>query len=199
MRILIYEFITGGGLIGSPLPPALQREGAMMRDALLADVMELSGIEAVVTQDPRCSLPPMNDAMQIIQPQQGEAGFALLQRAVAKVDVVWPIAPDSELIRLAEIIRAAGKPAILSNEKTLALCVSKYATTRVLDEAGVNVVPIFRSAMDIRGRSGQWISKPNDGSGGEGMRLWPNSDAALQACMPESQDERACWKHAQRI
>lgn len=187
MRVLIYEFITGGGLLGAPLPPTLQREGAMMRDALLTDVMELPDVEALITLDPRCSAPVRHRALQIMEPQQGENGISLFQRAVAAVDNVWPIAPDSELTRLARIIRVGGKRAILSDEITLALCASKSATAQALEEAGMNVVPIFRRADDIRGRSGQWITKPDNGSGGDGMRLWPNSHAVLQACISESE------------
>ena len=190
MRVLIYEFITGGGLIDAPLPPSLQREGAMMRDALLADVMALPDVAVVVTRDRRCPWHSSDRTIHCIEPRDGESGLALFKRAVDVADVVWPIAPDSELIRLAQIVRAAGKRAILSDEKTLALCASKFATARGLYDAGVSVVPTFRAATEVGERSGQWISKPDNGSGGEGIRLWPNIDAALQAYLLESKEPR---------
>ena len=47
MRVLVCEFVTGGGMRGELLPASLAREGAMMRDALLRDLAELPGVEAV--------------------------------------------------------------------------------------------------------------------------------------------------------
>lgn len=190
MRILIYEFITGGGLIDAPLPPSLQREGAMMRDALLADVMELADVEIVVTRDSRCVQPLSNHLMHCVDARAGESGMAFFRRAVEHADVVWPIAPDAELVQLAQIARAAGKRTILSDDYALARCASKYATSRTLYEAGVSVVATYRDLAEIRTGDEQWISKPDNGSGGEGIRLWPNIDALIQACTPERQEAR---------
>jgi tyramine---L-glutamate ligase len=190
MRLLIYEFITGGGLIGSPLPPSLQREGAMMRDALLRDVAELPNVNVVLTRDSRCSWPSTTVPTRYIEPHDGEGGLALFERALAEADLVWPIAPDADLISLARIARTTGKRIVSSDEETIALCASKFATTQSLQKFGVNTVATYRAAADIRDQSGQWISKPDNGSGGEGVRLWPNSDAAFQASLSESEHPR---------
>jgi tyramine---L-glutamate ligase len=190
MRLLIYEFITGGGLIDAPLPPSLQREGAMMRDALLRDVADLPHLNIVLTRDSRCSWPSTAMSAHYIEPRHGESGLAFFERAIAEADLVWPIAPDAELIALARIVRATGKRIVLSDEETIALCTSKFTTTQSLQKFGVNTVATYRVATDICGRSGQWISKPDKGSGGEGVRLWPNSDEALQACLLESEHSR---------
>ncbi len=187
MRLLIYEFITGGGLIDAPLPPSLQREGTMMRDALLRDVADLPNMNIVLTRDSRCSWPSTAASANCLEPRDGESGLAFFERAVGAADLVWPIAPDAELISLARIARTQGKRVILSDEKTIALCASKIATQRALHEGGVKTVATYHTAADIRGRSGRWISKPDLGSGGKGMRLWPNSDAAFQASMSESE------------
>ncbi len=185
MRLLIYEFITGGGLIDAPLPPSLRREGAMMRDALLRDVDELRDATVILTRDARCRWPSNSAKTICIEPRDGERGLALFERAVASADVVWPIAPDAELLSLARIVGAAGKRIILSDEETIALCASKFDTSRRLQESCVTTVATYCNAADIRGQSGQWISKPDNGSGGEGIRLWPNSDAAFQASLSE--------------
>ncbi len=189
MRLLVFEFITGGGLIGAPLPPLLLREGGMMRDALLADVADFSEVAVSLTRDPRCAWPLSNGAMKRIEPHIDENGMTLYQRALADVDVVWPIAPESDhaLAQLAALARTAGKMVMLSDAATLAICASKYATARVLRAAGVNVVPTFRESDPLASWPGPWLSKRDVGAGGEGMRLWPNRSAALQVLCSDSQ------------
>ena len=189
MRLLVFEFITGGGLIGAPLPPSLLREGGMMRDALLADVADFSEVAVSLTRDPRCAWPQSNGAMKRIEPRIDENGMTLYQRALADVDAVWPIAPESDhaLAQLAALARMAGKMVMLSDAATLAICASKYATARVLRAAGVNVVPTFRASDPLASWPGPWVSKRDDGAGGEGMRLWPNRSAALQVLCSDSQ------------
>ena len=127
--------------------------------------------------------------MKQIEPRIDENGMTLYQRALADVDAVWPIAPESDhaLDQLASIARAAGKRVMLSDAATLTISASKYATTRVLRAAGVNVVPTFHAADSLASWPGSWVSKRDDGAGGEGMRLWPNRSAALQALYSDSQ------------
>ena len=57
MRIFVYEFVTGGGLLSagpqeSPAP-SLAREGAAMVTALAADFAAIDGTHVVVMWDPR--------------------------------------------------------------------------------------------------------------------------------------------------
>ena len=183
MRLLVFEFITGGGLIGAPLPPSLLREGGMMRDALLADLADLPEIVVSLPRDPRCPWPQSLNAIKRIEPRVDEDGMTLYQRALTDVDAVWPIAPESDhaLEQLASMARAAGKIVMLSDAATLTICASKCATARVLRAAGVNVVPTFRASDSLASWPGPWVSKRDDGAGGAGMRLWPNRSAALRA------------------
>ena len=189
MRLLVYEFITGGGLIGAPIPRTLLREGAMMRDALLADLTGLPGIALSLTRDARCTWPPTEMPVHRIEPNDGEAGIALYRRALTDVDAVWPIAPESDqaLQRLELIARSAGKKVMLSDAATLALCASKFETARALNSARVNVVPTYRTPGELFGHRGKFVSKPDAGSGGAGIRLWRNSSAAFQALSAQSQ------------
>ena len=48
MRILVFEFVSGGGLAGERLPPSLAREGAAMLRALVED-LEMTGEHQIVT------------------------------------------------------------------------------------------------------------------------------------------------------
>jgi len=53
MRLLVFEFITGGGFMNQPLPSSLLQEGYLMRNALLDDLRVLNGLELLVLQDER--------------------------------------------------------------------------------------------------------------------------------------------------
>lgn len=189
MRLLVYEFITGGGLTGAPLPSTLLREGRMMRDALLADLSSLAEVSVSLSRDIRCRWPETAMPINRVEPRISETAMAYFQRALNEADLIWPIAPESggALARLASVARAAGKKVLLSDAATLEICASKYQTAHVLGHAGIAVVPTYHSPAEAENPDGKWVSKPDDGSGGEGVRLWPNKDAAFQARMAESQ------------
>jgi len=56
MRILVYEFFSGGGLAGRKVPASLAREGSAMLTALLSDLAVIRGHQIVTAVDPRFSL-----------------------------------------------------------------------------------------------------------------------------------------------
>jgi tyramine---L-glutamate ligase len=189
MRLLVFEFITGGGMIGTPLPPSLLLEGGMMRNALLADLAHIPSVDVTLTRDSRCPWPDPGFPFRRIECNIGENGLELFERALVDVDVVWPIAPETGgvLAQLAKLALKAGKFVCLSDPETLAICASKYETASVLHRAGVNVVPSFRPTDSLPHIDGQWVSKPDVGAGGYGIQRWPSRNAASQAVLATKQ------------
>src|SRR3954465_180086 len=53
LTILVHEWVTGGGLSGSPLPPSWAAEGAAMRRAVARDFAAAPGLRVVMTLDDR--------------------------------------------------------------------------------------------------------------------------------------------------
>ena len=53
MRILVHEFVSGGGFAGRDVPASLAREGAAMRTALVSDLAAIGRHQIVTTADPR--------------------------------------------------------------------------------------------------------------------------------------------------
>ena len=43
MRLLVAEFITGGGLVNHPLPDGLKQEGLLMLKSVLMDCLKIEG------------------------------------------------------------------------------------------------------------------------------------------------------------
>ena len=188
MGLLVYEFITGGGMLGDALPASLKREGELMRDALLRDLVALHEITVSISCDPRC-LPDSNlrDA-EIIVAHANETSDEFFQRVISNSKMLWPIAPESDgaLEQLATTARKAGKIVLASDATTLACAASKRATSRALNAAGVKCVPTFSAQDQWPALPGLWVVKPDDGAGAIGIGLQANQDAAFQACIATS-------------
>ena len=56
MKIFVYEYITGGGLVNEVIPAALAYEGELMLMALLNDLLEIKNMEVCITRDARLRL-----------------------------------------------------------------------------------------------------------------------------------------------
>lgn len=93
LRILVYEHITGGGLVDELLPPSLAREGELMLRALVDDLTALPGVAVVVTRDARLAALPA--PVHTLFVHAGETLEGILQRGLACADLAWPIAPES--------------------------------------------------------------------------------------------------------
>lgn len=168
MRVFVLEYVTGGGLRGEALPASLAAEAALIRDAMLRDLADLpSAPEVVTTCDERLPLPgahrvaPSTDA------------WALWRRLAASAHVVWPVAPETGGI-LADLVRmlaATGARVLASTPDAIAIAASKSETARRLARAGIRHVPTYRLA-DAPAIAGACVTKPDDGAGCEGARLW---------------------------
>jgi len=108
MRILVHEFASGGGLAGRAVPASLGREGAAMRDALVADLAAIRRHRIVTTVDPRF---PLRAPRGVEAVTLAPGSVALLHGLIASVDAVWLVAPETDgcLERLAAKAERMGK------------------------------------------------------------------------------------------
>ncbi|HMF98883.1 MAG TPA: ATP-grasp domain-containing protein [Vicinamibacterales bacterium] len=140
MRILVYEFASGGGLVGRDVPASLSREGAAMRAALVRDLAAMRCHEIVTTADGRVrpALPP--DVEVAVLPAGDRAREAALDRLIARADGVWLIAPESDrcLERLAARAERQGKVLLGSGSRAIAGASDKARLPGRLAGAGVS-------------------------------------------------------------
>ena len=94
LTILVYEWVTGGGLAGSPLPASWAAEGAAMRRAIAADFASLAGdpVRVIVALDPR--LPDDPGLWRVERIASGEHIDRILELARA-ADFTVLIAPET--------------------------------------------------------------------------------------------------------
>ncbi|WP_238121837.1 MULTISPECIES: ATP-grasp domain-containing protein [unclassified Xanthobacter] len=172
MRVFICEYVTSGGLRDKRLPELLLPGASLIRDALIADVEELPGIEIVVAHDDR--LPPA--ATGSVPVAAGQDPFAVWSELARHVDAVWPVGPESDgiLQRMAATFSPLTRRCIASAPDTLAITTSKGATARHLATAGIPCVPAFPMAALPTDLAGPLISKPDQGSGCAQVHLWPD-------------------------
>jgi len=185
VKVLVYEYITGGGLRGERLPASLLREGGLMLESVVGDLLDLDGISVTVLRDDR--LAPMPERAGLtLRRVASAAELALVWRTeVAAADATLPIAPESSgiLEALCADVERAGKPLLNTPAAGVRLAASKLHTVRRLARQGVPVAPTERWP----GAHPAWpcVIKPDDGAGCEGARIFdhPNDVSVLDARM----------------
>lgn len=188
MKILLFEYISGGGLIRESIPQSLAREGDLMLRALLDDLSEIDRIQLTIMRDARLEPPPWKAGKadrDLVRVGLNDEFEDIWKAAIRKVDAVWPIAPETGgvLEKLCNDVRQCGKILLNSPSEAVALTMGKLETLRHLKQCGIDVVPTVR-LIDFRGQfSGPWVVKPNDGVGCEGTRTVRNKQqlSRLQA------------------
>src|SRR5688500_1228145 len=146
MRIFVYEHVSGGGFSGRPVPPSLAREGAAMRDALVADLAALGTHDIVTTVDARFPIAASASARSIRSRATARLAEAPQARrraqfnaVVAEVDAVWLIAPETGrcLERLAARVESAGKLLLGSGAAAVRRASDKTALARRLTRRSI--------------------------------------------------------------
>ncbi|WAC27239.1 ATP-grasp domain-containing protein [Ancylobacter sp. SL191] len=164
MRVFVCETVSGGDYAGVDLPETLIAEGAMMRDALIADLVDLPGVHVLTTHDARLPAPPRGESRAISAQDDTRAIWSDL---AARADCCWPIAPECEgiLHTLVEQLEARNGRVIACDVETLQICSSKLRTATHLAAAGIAVVPSWSPSTVPPGLSGPLVIKPDDGAG----------------------------------
>ena len=180
MRVFVYEHVTGGGMASEALPSRLTREAELMARSLIADLLAVPGVTVLASRDPRLAPLP---GVESITPRSGEPPVAFFRRGLEAVDAVWPTAPETGglLEELARVTLAGQRILLGCRPEAIRLAASKYGTAHHLRDAGVPVVPTFRSGDSLPPRAGAWIVKPDDGAGCEGARRVPDWATAQRA------------------
>jgi predicted ATP-grasp superfamily ATP-dependent carboligase len=187
-RVLVYEYLSAGGWRGGGGDAAVDEllpSGLSMRDAMLADLMQIPDCSVSVACDPAVKRgrdeasgggSGASPALQRgIQPHAGESAFAFVARQSALHDLVWLVAPETGGL-LARFQRSVGDARWLGCDAgAIELTTRKHATLAHLASHGVPTPLAFADAPGIR----RWVVKPDDGAGGVDTHVHARRDAAL--------------------
>jgi predicted ATP-grasp superfamily ATP-dependent carboligase len=178
MRILVHEFVSGGGLAGRPVPASLAREGAAMRDALVADLAALERHRIVATADPR--FPLRRPGVEVVTHSRGRG---TLDRLIASADAVWLVAPETDRAHelLAARVEAAGTALLGSGSTAIRRAADKAAVARLLRRHKVShpetrvLRPRVNRLDAVRTLGYPVVVKPARGAGCGGVGLARNA------------------------
>ena len=179
MRILVHEFVSGGGCAGHAVPASLVREGLAMRTALVEDLSAIGGHEIVTTTDIRFNRPaPPGIAVVSILP-----GGGTLDALMGSADAVWLVAPETNrcLERLAARVERKGKTLLGPGAAAIRRASDKGNLPRRLARAGIRhpATLVLASGVDARMAARRIgypvVIKPGRGAGCQGVRLARNA------------------------
>lgn len=195
MRILLYEFVTGGGSFDWGLAPegALLDEGWAMIEALARDWAALPGVEAHLAWDARL---PRARSLDVTFREVGTTAQerALLESA-GEFDATILVAPELEnaLADRVALVERVGARLLCPGSQVVAIGGDKLATERLLrkgerDDDLVKVIPSVPwdrlGGLNGSGK-GDWVVKPIDGVGCDRIARIADCADALDIVKPE--------------
>ena len=166
MRLFICEFITGGGLQDKELPDNLVREGNMMLEALLTDLLDSGFTDIITTRDKR--LDPILLPVESV-PIKGDI-YHIWQYCMNDADAVWIIAPESDdvLFDLSLMAEQADCHVLGSSPAAVKSASSKLQTASLLNKNNISCIEtVLCKDETIPESECGWVIKPDDGVGAE--------------------------------
>ena len=195
MRILVHEFVSGGGLAGRDVPASLAREGSAMLGALITDLAAIRRHRIVTTADKRfpmkASSTPPGVKVVTLSPETSERD-AQLDALIDSADAVWCVAPetDGRLEDLAARVERHQTPLLGPGSATIRRVSDKAGFGRLLVGAGIphptthvlgqdqDSDPWTRAAREV---GYPVVVKPRRGAGSDGVYLVHDESELLRA------------------
>jgi predicted ATP-grasp superfamily ATP-dependent carboligase len=181
LKVVVLEYITGGGSRAEAVSASLAREGELMLTALLDDLLDAPDIQPVVLRDTRFALPERfhdDDRIDWVGVATTDDFESVWKARLNACDAAWPVAPESGgiLERLCQDVLDAGKLLLASAPATVRITASKAATLARLANHGIAVVPTYPLSARARELGLPWVLKPDQGAGCEGVRILRTRD-----------------------
>ncbi len=157
--------MTGGGFNKQALPDSLAKEGRLMLDALLDNLIRLNSHQIWVMLDWRFEGLAEHPLITPVIIRPGHDPSDEFARLAQQCDGVWPIAPESDgiLQALCLTVEHLGKVLLTSPAPLVAVTGNKLKTFEVLKQHNIMAVPT--QMLDVTFSPGEWMVKPIDGVG----------------------------------
>jgi tyramine---L-glutamate ligase len=125
VTVLVYEYVTGGGLIGQDLPESWAAEGSAMRRAIARDFAAVLGVRVVMMLDERLPMESHPGVESRVVRKGGTAFNDLLCQT--KLDYTLAIAPETGgvLRELTFVIERWGGCSLGSGHRSIGLTADK--------------------------------------------------------------------------
>jgi predicted ATP-grasp superfamily ATP-dependent carboligase len=175
MRIFVYEYLCAGGLTDHPAARSLRAEGRAMLHAILADLGQVPGVEAVSFPDGATS-------------SSSEA--PVFRQLARTADYSLVIAPEFDRILATRCrwVEEAGGRLLGPGVEAVELTGDKLRLGRHLQSRGVPTPPCYTAAEFEAAPSFPAVVKPRDGAGSQATFLVRGA-GQLAACSAQAREE----------
>lgn len=175
-KILVYEYISGGGCADADVVRELLPMGRAMRNAVAGDLARVPGVAVT------CATGAMDTAgtagadeagvalfrspqLSWCVPPAGGDAFQFVRNEALRHDAVWVIAPETGnvLAGFCEVVEASRW--IGCDAASLHTASSKRRTVQQLGQAGIATPRAWTPDAPLQPGPGAWVVKPDDGAG----------------------------------
>ena len=169
MKILLFEYITGGGLIDHGLSSSLVHEGEIMLKAVANDFGRIADVDVCVLRDYRLSSNSISS--NDITISTGQTYAEVIDQLNKDFDALLIIAPESNNVLALLCEYYSNQDIILLNNNTSAirLTSSKLDTYNYLLDSEIEQIPTFHHNQIKDLNADQYVIKPIDGAGCENL------------------------------
>lgn len=189
MKILVFEYSTGGGFNKIDLPEAFVSEGLIMLNALLDCLAQIQDVELMLMLDCRVYETVNTAGIDTVLIQPHHDTLYEFEHLAAQCDAVWPVAPefDGILEILCQRVASLSKYLLTSPASVVRLTGNKWLTFNELTRHHIATVET-RLFKDVSYAAGEWLIKPVDGAGCNNSYLVANEQdfASLPEKLPEN-------------
>lgn len=187
-RIFVHEFLSGSPVAELGDAEAWQHlltQGVAMRDAMLADLCALPGLEisAAVGDLAGTAWPPglravAGSTLRAVSAEPGENTVDFVRRQARHHDLAWVVAPETGGMLAA--LQAVVPPLhwLGCDAASLRTASSKSGTLAMLAARGI------ATPLAFTGEAMRWVVKPDDGAGAVDTRMYGDLASAQAAVAP---------------
>lgn len=178
LRVFVFEYHSGSWF-DSP-DTLMMREGARIRDAVVADLLACGGVAVTCAAVPCAPLPDgsswasWGSALSVVSPLPGERAREFVTRQADRHDLVWAILPETGGLLASFRAMLGARQWIGCDLDSIRLATSKRATLRHLAAQGVRTPLAFAADPTVT----RWVVKPDDGAGAQDTRVHAGRPAA---------------------
>ncbi len=198
-KILIFEYIIGGGFNQAELPESLAKEGLLMLQALVDNFARLDSMTVTLLLDQRMIgriMIPKSFVIHVISEQHDCLHeFSTL---IAKNDAVWPIAPETGgiLQALCLEVEQSGKILLNTSADAVSLAGDKWLAYELFKQNSIPTIKTYK-LNKFSFSLGEWLIKPRDGVGCEHSFVVDNPQGFMEIIATLNQELFIIQPHIQ--
>jgi predicted ATP-grasp superfamily ATP-dependent carboligase len=211
LRLLVYEYVSGGGYAEKPIPVSILSEGFSMLRTLVADFKAAGHSVSTVLDSRLAALNPPLEADCIISASSFQEAKLAIHNISESADAAYIVAPESNQVlqSLVANIEQAGVPSLNCRASAIGNVSDKAVMLQCVKEKGLTTpATVLVSAIDdvagirqtICGSLGfPLIVKPVDGVGCAGLSVVSNEQQVAGAVAKAISESSSKYFMAQEL